>query len=282
MKRDEAKAILELYRPGNTDDAQDPIIAEALGLLETDADLKAWFDEQHALDARISDSYNEIEPPTDLKANILAGMRLHAMQREAESASKAAIVSGKHDRMDHPTSSQAWWRNQWVGIAAVFAILFAIITIPREQSSEQFADGSPQPLQAGAPALIQFLAGEIDAVTNKERNFAKKCTNPHNLQTYLASVGTPSPATLPNPLKNAPSVGCFTLEYNGIKIGMICFKENELMHLMTVKKTDCMNQISDQPAIYEIGDQVFKVWVEGEQVQILSVHGTKEKLPKFI
>ena len=278
MERDEAKAILELCRPGNADDAQDPIIAEALGLLKTDAELKAWFDEQQSLDARISEAYNAVEPPADLKASILAGMRAHALQ--SESAGKAAIISGKHDKMDHPSSSQAWWRNPWIAVAAVFALLFFVVVIPRGgQEPAQFVVDEA----SDVPAMIQFLASEIDAVTNRQRDFAKKSKQPSTLQAYLASAGAPSPSTIPAPIKSTPTVGCFTLDYKGIKMGMICFKDNGLMmHLTTVKKADYMDQISEDPAIYEIRDQAFKVWTQGDQVEILSVHGSKEKLPEFI
>lgn len=137
-------------------------------------------------------------------------------------------------------------------------------------------------MRADVPALIQFLAGEIDAVTSKQRSLEKRSGETTTLQAYLASAGAPSPSALPKPVSNNNSVGCITFDYNGIKMGMICFKDGELMHLTTVKKTDCMDQISEEPAIYEILDQAFKVWVEGDQVQILSVHGSKEKLPKFI
>lgn len=279
MERDEAKAILELYRTGSADDAQDPIIAEALGLLESDAELKAWFEEQQAIDARISESYNQVEPTADLKAGILAGMRVHALRSESE---KAATLPGKHDPMDMPTTSQAWWRNPWIGAAAVVAILFAVVIFPPERSPSQYASTDSQNMQAGVPDMIQFLAGEIDTIKSQKRSFAKQCDQPANLQAYLTSVGAPSPQRIPASIKNSPSLGCFTLDYNGFKMGMICFKEDEVIHLITAHKTDCARQISQQSAIYEIDGQAFKVWVDGNQVYILCVEGSKEKLPKFI
>ena len=56
MERDEAKAILELCRPGILKTKEDPMIAEALEMLETDAELNAWFEEQQTLDGRIADT----------------------------------------------------------------------------------------------------------------------------------------------------------------------------------------------------------------------------------
>ena len=52
MDREEAQNILQLCRPDNSEDRNDPLIAEALELLNQDAELRAWFEEQQALDTR--------------------------------------------------------------------------------------------------------------------------------------------------------------------------------------------------------------------------------------
>jgi hypothetical protein len=279
MQRDEAKAILELCRPGNPDDQRDPLIAEALGLLETDAELKAWFEAQQALDARIAESYEEIEPPADLKANILAGMRAHRLQGES---GKAAILPGSRDTIDGPTASQGWWRNPWIGVAAVFALLFAIIAVPRNDLPPRLASSEAQAAQASVPAIIQFVASEIDTMKRESRSFEKRSDQPETLQAYLASAGAHSPANIPSSVRSKPSLGCFTLDYNGIKMGMICFKEDQVIHLITAPKTACTSQLTEEPTAYEMNGQAFKAWLEGEQVYIISVEGSKEKLPKFI
>jgi hypothetical protein len=281
MDRDEAKAILELHRPGSADDAQDPVIAEALSLLETDAELNAWFAEQQALDARISESYNGMEPPSDLKASILAGMRAHALQHQGDTPS-ADFIPSSHDKMDASTTSRAWWRNPWAGLAAVFAVLLAISAIPRGDQSTQLSSNATQVAQAGIPPMVEFLSGEIDALIRKERSFEKRSEEPQTLQAYLANAGAPSPAALPKSVSGKNSIGCITFDHDGMKMSMICFKEDRVIHLTTVKKTDCMNQISEAPTIYEINNQAFRVWVEGDQVHILSVHGGKDNLPDFI
>ena len=52
MDREEAQYILQLCRPDNSEDRNDPLIAEALELLNQDAELRAWFEEQQALDTK--------------------------------------------------------------------------------------------------------------------------------------------------------------------------------------------------------------------------------------
>ena len=118
MDRDEAKHILSLCRPGNDEDRNDSVIAEALALLETDAELNAWFENEQAADARIADAFQTIEPPADLKASILAGMRAHAQQGDDESDKVVAFETPVE------TAKPSNRMPLWIGIAACFAFLF--------------------------------------------------------------------------------------------------------------------------------------------------------------
>ncbi|MFP4157663.1 MAG: hypothetical protein ACLFU4_08610 [Opitutales bacterium] len=280
MHRDEAKHILELCRPGNHEDRQDPLIAEALGMLETDAELRAWFEAQQTLDARIADVYNEFAPPSDLKASILAGMRAHAVHSRREEET-GAIFPGPHNEKDRPTASRAWWRNPWIGIAAVFAVLLALSGVTQQRSAQ-----TPQPggatINAGVPDMIQFLAREINHLGSRG-GFDKASDEPEALRAYLTRVGSPSPSKLPRQLENNPSLGCFSFDYEGVPIGMICFKQEQVVHLITVRKSDCPQSFRpEQPTFYEVDDQAFKAWTDEDLVYILSTKGGKEKLPKMI
>jgi hypothetical protein len=284
MEHNEAKAILELHRPGNTDDRDDPLIAEALQQLDTDAELRDWFDAQQVVDARIADSLSAIEPPADLKAHILAGMRAHGLrhesQREGESE-KVTILSGADDEMEEPTTSQAWWRNPWVGIAAVFAFLFVLSIIPKGGNERSgIASNQSAPQQAGIPGMIDFLAAHIAELPDK--TFDKRSDQPGDLKAYLAKAGAPNPSHLPAPMGEKATIGCFTLDYNGARMGIICFKDDQIVHLTTVMKKDCTGEFPTHPTTYETQGQAFRVWTEGEEVYILSTAGSKENLPEWI
>jgi len=66
-------------------------------------------------------------------------------------------------------------------------------------------------------------------------------------------------------------------------MGMICFKEEQLVHLITVQKSDCPKSFRPEvPTIYEVGNQAFKAWTDGDQIHIITTEGSKEMLPKFI
>lgn len=270
MDRNEAKTILELVRSGCPDDREDPLIAEALEQLDQDAELRAWFEAEQAVDARIAESFAQIEPPVDLKAHILAGMRAQAL--------------AENRRPHEDTTSAAWWRTPWLAVAAVFALLFALAVLPRNEPAEQgivtFEPATPPPQQAGIPGMIDFLAAHLEALPNVA--FEKKSEHPESLKAYLASVGTPSPSHLPAAMESKSSIGCFSLNYNNAKMGTICFNNGQPVHLTTVMKTDCMGEFPSEPMIYETRGQAFKVWTVGHEVYILSVEGSKENLPDWM
>ena len=154
--------------------------------------------------------------------------------------------------------------------------------MPPNGSQTQVASRDSSAVQAGIPDLIQFLADELEDIKSLKRTFAKSSDQPETLQAYLASQGTPSPERLPSPLDSKPSLGCFTLDYNGVKLGMICFKDERVIHLITAHKSDCADRIGKAPSVYELDGQAFKVWIEGDKIYIISMEGRKEMLPEFI
>ncbi|WPJ94235.1 hypothetical protein SH580_12400 [Coraliomargarita algicola] len=283
MNREEAKQLLELCRPGNTDDRQDPVLAEAFALLENDPELKDWFDEQQAIDARISESICAVEVPVDLKASILAGMRLHqahASDTASDVASDASIPFEPSAREDFPQDTsntpqaRAWWQSPWAGIAALFVVMMAIMNVPKSsQPTEQAA-------VAGLPPVIQFLSNEIDSLRRSQ--FEHRDVQAEKLQTFLASKHSPSPQAIPDCLEKLPTIGCITYEYEGAKFSMICFKGGQTYHLITADKATYPDALPLEPEVFQCSGKAFKIWVDGEQVKILSVKGTKENIPEFI
>jgi hypothetical protein len=294
MNREEAKQLLELCRPGNTEDRQDPALTEAFALLESDAALKAWFDEQQAIDARISEHMQSVEVPAHLKASILAGMRLHEAhapvqkkeggntQPTAPTAFPSSISAEKYLSSGAGSSgypaSRAWWQSPWTGIAALFVIMMVVFKPGAEQSTQP----NNQPALAGLPPVIEFLSREIGSLKANQLQFDKRDTNPVELQSFLASSQAPSPQSIPECLDKMPTIGCVTFEYEGAQLSMICFKGGEVYHLITADKKNYPGHLPTEPEVFQYDKQAFRVWVDGEQVKIISVEGTTENLPEFI
>lgn len=71
MNRDEAKKILQRYRPGTTD-GDDPLVAEALALASRDAELSRWQAEEHARQEALRNKFRQIAPPPGLLEQIIS------------------------------------------------------------------------------------------------------------------------------------------------------------------------------------------------------------------
>jgi len=102
MNTQEAKFILQAYRPGG-EDANDPQFAEALQQVKNDPELAKWFAEQTAFDSAMSRALQQVMPPDQLRENILAGGRV---------------------------TSPAFWsrRAVWWAMAASFVLLLSLGT----------------------------------------------------------------------------------------------------------------------------------------------------------
>src|SRR6267142_7139551 len=76
MNNDEAKLILQAYRPGGKD-ANASNFQEALKQLQISPELAVWFAGEQALDSRISHKLNQsFEPPAHLKSFLLAQRKI--------------------------------------------------------------------------------------------------------------------------------------------------------------------------------------------------------------
>lgn len=257
MTREEAQNILQLCRPGSLEDRNDPLIAEAWALLERDAELQAWFDAEQAFDAQMSQALSSIQAPSDLPASLLAGMRAHQLQAA-------------------PQRARQWWRRAGLGIAAAGVLLLVLWSRPAQLAP---AD-SPVLAQASVPAVLQFLSDRIDGM--QADSFDQRDSDFTRLQTFLASHGEPSPENLPQFFEQMPTIGCVTFNYDQTKLSMICFKSGSIYHLATAPKTNFPDVLPSQPQTYQIKDKAFKLWIEGDQVRIITVHGTQEDIPEFI
>jgi hypothetical protein len=281
MDREEAKHILQLCRPGNDDDRKDPLIAAALERLSSDAELQAWFEDQQTFDAQVSDSLSLIEPPTDLKTSILAGMRAHQVQLSTLNDHQAVGHGAPHTNSSTPfpdpaeRTAQRTWFKPWMGMAAGIALTFAILSRPIPDESVQVA-GNLKLATASVPNVIEFLANEISAL--KSSKLDKRDAQLGALQRHLSGAGMPCPHSIPAALDNLPTIGCVTLDYNGTKLSLICFRNGQMYHLITAEKASFPAHCSEHPQLFECQQQAFKLWTEGEQVMILCTEGALEQL----
>jgi hypothetical protein len=268
MTSEEAKNILQLCRPDCPEDLEDPTIAEALKLLEADSELRAWFEEQQAFDRTFSAQLNASEVPAELKSTILASVHFQKSKGDTPVAPSAG-----------PTTS-TWWRNPWIGIAAVFAVLFTFSLIPRgNDPTQEVASTLTNPAPNNAD-ILSFIVDEISKIQMSSFDLVDE--DPETLKTYLASNRYPTPNISGKKTADSKSIGCMTFNHDGVKISIICFKGERVYHLLTADRNGFPMDVGAEPQYFEIRDQAIKLWTEGEKVQILTIQGSKQDIPKLI
>lgn len=171
MNRQQAKAILLLYRPESAD-ANDPEFAEALALAREDAALGRWFEEHCSVQRTIRKRFRQIEVPRGLKEQILS-----------EHKARSVVV---------------WWREPAVlAAAAVVVVLLGIAAL-------WWRPGSPQ---EEAEAFATYRTRMATAVL---RNYAMslETNSVTEIRAHLAQNQAPAEYVLPKKLEETPLAGC--------------------------------------------------------------------------
>ena len=280
MTRDEAKERLQLCRPGNEGDRHAPELAEAVAMLEYDAELRQWFEDQQAFDARIAEALAEIVPPADLKERILRESRPPTARPMKDAApSTGHNAPGSAHPSAQSSSHPSRWRKAWPILAVAAAVALALFAArPWQQPNRENPSSAPAPAVAGVPPIVGFLAEQIEALP--QTGLEKKDHRLGELNAFLTRNQAPTPASMPTAMHGAPPIGCVTFNYNGAKLSIICFRNATVYHLATVRKKD-IDQASSLPhGEYQVGSLAFRLWEEGDLIHILSLHGNTEDLPE--
>ncbi len=198
MNRDEAKLILQSYRPGGQD-AADPYFAEALALAKTDAELAAWFAAEQKFDARVSSGLKQVEAPAQLKKEILALQKSSSRKETAVSESSISI----------------WWRNLFLRqspVAWAFAALILVVlslTIFWKRPEASFANYSAQMVSV--------------AMNDKHHVDAKADDMQQAMIWFTTHRGENNLVLPPTFASKNGSVGCRVLDWRRQKVSMLCY-----------------------------------------------------------
>ena len=220
MNQDEAKAILQAYRPGGKD-AGDPYFAEALALAQKDPELNAWFGEQQAFDARISGSLQQVRVPSRLKAEILA-------QNKTEPVSFSGWWRELFERQSPASSFGSMWRmwrnalkRQSPAAWAVATIVLIVlgVTLVRD-------------LSPGKVGFADYSAQMVNTAMTDQHHVDREVSD---LKTALASLSADlaeNNLSLPGSLEKGIGLkGCRALAWHGQKVSMLCFILNAGGHV---------------------------------------------------
>jgi len=201
MNNDEAKFLLNAYRPGGHD-ANDGAMAAALAQAKADPALGAWLARSQAHDAVVAAKLREIAPPAGLREAIIAGGRASGQVRP-------------------PQSRARWRRPVWLAAAAAMGLLLGGLAWWR--------------LPVGGATLDEF------AVNVVARRFVlqKRGADVGALKTWLAERRGPLPDVLPAKFAELRALGCRKLEYRGRDVSLVCFEHGgKEFHVFVARRDD--------------------------------------------
>jgi hypothetical protein len=251
MTNDQAKEILQLYRPG-TADAGDPAFAEALALCEHNADLKKWFEDHCALYSVLRSKFKQIAVPEGLKEQIIAERRVHTMPLWQ----RAVLVAG-----------------------AVAVAVMVLLQIQSHRRPEEPHDFSAYRAYMGGMAVrgygMDTNLSNLDAIRAylAQRQAIADYVLPPELQ------------------KNAKPAGCLVTAWQGKDVSMICFqsgrplgpgKESDLWLFITDRAVAKDAPAASTPKFEKVNGLMTASWTVGNRTYVLAAEADQQFLGKFV
>jgi hypothetical protein len=258
VNRDEAKIILQIYRPG-TADAQDPQIAAALALAKSDPELARWLEEHGARQIALREKFRQIEIPAGLKEQII---------------SERAVFAKRNSR-----------REKILIVAAVTAIAVSLAVIvalyfPRGGNGNQ----------NNSNTLANYenqMAGI--ATSGYAMNFTTNDLT--QIRAYLAQNAAPSDYALPAPLEKTAATGCAIEGWQGKNVSMICFRTGKPLPpnrqgdlwLFVVDRASVKGApAAASPQFAKVNQLVTATWSQDGKLYLLATQGDEEEIRKFL
>ncbi|MEJ0090234.1 MAG: hypothetical protein WDM80_10870 [Limisphaerales bacterium] len=253
MNRDEAKAVLLLYRHG-TADKEDPQIAEALALAQSDQELKDWLVIHCARQFVLREQFQRIAVPVGLKEQIIS----------EQAAGERDVPSGLPKLRLVPVLAL-------ILLSGVLAVFWLADQRERDDTLVVF-----QTQMAG----IALRGYGMDLTTN----------DPVQIRAYLAKNGAPSDFILPGTLKQIQLAGCALEGWQGVKVSMVCFRSSRSapdvssdVWLFVVDKASVKKLSAGPiPQIAPVNRLITATWVQGDKLYFLGTTGDAQTLQEYL
>lgn len=234
MTTQEAKQILQLYRPG-VDDAAEPEVAAALKLAKEDAELGHWLETQQAFHAAVSAKLREVTPPPGLKEKLLA-----------QSDKIVALPQPPQRRM-------AWW-------FAAAAIVVGAVLMARMTHAPVHPD--------------KFMNFQERMVSTAIRQYRMDITTNDMAQVrrYLENHGSPADYQVPAGLERLQLTGAASLRWRSNPVSMVCFDRGnkQMVFLFVTPRTALKDPPPAQPVEKKISQFETLSWSSGDKCYVLA------------
>ncbi len=248
MNNQEARLILQAYRPGGQD-ASDPLVAEALEQARRDPELQKWLATEQGIDLRIQNKLRKaIVPPPELKANLLALQKIS--RRESH-----------------------WSRPMWLAAAATVMLLVGLATAWFHIQNIHEAQ------------LDSFRKAMVSYSMREHGHIVYEASDPMKIQQWLQGRGLKTELDLPAGLQGKPAEGCRVVDWNGQKVALICFvlADGNHVDVFVMDHFDFPGlSASSTPRFAQAGALMTVTWTKNNQVYLLTGGGDKSLLQKLL
>ena len=242
MTRKEAREILVLYR-GEADSSLDGM-AEALALLQTDPELKRWFDEAQLLRAQTRAALRSVEPPAGLRSAILRDRKV--------------------------VKVPSWTRRHFLtGLAASLAIAAggALLMTVQHQQAHLTLENFERRMLGNA-----IRSYRMDIETD----------DPKAIRELLLKRNVPAAFSLPPNLQSLPVMGGAALIWQDRPVAMVCFKVNQEIGYLFVIEEKNIPAPNELQRLGSYADHSTAVWRQGGMIYLLGAKVPMEELKKLI
>jgi hypothetical protein len=183
MDRREAKLVLQALRPDDLT-TDNPAAIEALVFVESDPELKAWWETHQAFDKKVAAKLMEVPVPPHLREMVLAGRKITPFPPQPR-------------------------LGLWLAAAAAVAILCVV------GASLHYAATGPLDRS-------DFTAQTLPLIHDNQPDLAMESPDRDKVIAWLKEHNAPL-GTMPSSMNSLPTLGCQKYVIHGHNVTLICF-----------------------------------------------------------
>jgi hypothetical protein len=247
MDKQEARLVLQAHRATDLDTTQ-PAFAEALALVESDPELKVWWEAQQEFDRKVAAKLEEIPIPDDLRATILAANKIE------------------------PFTLRPFFPF-WLAAAACVAIVCAV--------SMAFHSAY---VTSQLIATDAFHVATLDFLGNDAPSLGMTSSDHDKILAWLKDQHAPT-GEVPEKMAALPGIGCQKFVVQGHTISLICFSlaDGKIVHLFTVEREALLEPpLRAAPVIKRVDGWSTASWSDDRMSYMLATQDNLDALRQLL
>lgn len=243
MTKVEAQRILELFRSSDLESG-DPQMREALALAQTDAELRAWFEQHLRTEQAIREKFRSIPVPDSLKQRLLEQKK---------------FVRPKF----------GWGAAEWLKLAACVAVLIGVIVALTRFELQQ-------------PRFAQFESRMVRSAL-REYKMELLTADMGQLRHWMQSRRAPADFDVPKGLAQLTLTGGGVLRWHDHPVSMACFDrgDKQMLFLFVLDKNAVADPPSALQS-EKVKKLATVSWTEGENTYLLAGPGDAPSLRRYV